>query len=317
VWHMNSLFFKGLRRPRCLERWLTPRRSPHTWRTMKTAIIGARGQLGQDLCRVLPGEIVPLNRPDVDLTKPGSLSAALAAHRPDRVINCAAYNLVDRAEDEPAEAMAVNALGVRSLALACRDVGAVLVHFSSDYVFGLDAERRVPYRETDVPGPLSVYGTSKLAGEYFVQAICPRHFVIRTCGLYGTCGQGGKGGNFVEAIHSRAAQGTALRVVNDQECTPTATADLAAAVLALIATDAHGLYHLTSSGSCTWHELACAIVELAGIPAAISSISTAEYGAKARRPRYSVLDCSKAVALGIPPLRPWREALRDYLQARR
>jgi dTDP-4-dehydrorhamnose reductase len=283
---------------------------------MKTTILGAGGQLGQDLCRALTGEIVPLGRPDVDLTRPETLAAALVPHRPDVVINCAAYNFVDRAEDEPREAFDVNALGVRALAIVCRDLGCALVHFSTDHVFGLDAERRVPYAETDAAGPVSVYGGSKLAGEHFVQALCPRHFVIRTCGLYGTRGQGGKGGNFVEAILKRAKSGATLRVVNDQECTPTATADLCTAVAALIGTDNYGLYHMTNAGSCNWFEFANAIIAAAGLAAAPTSIASAEYGARARRPHYSVLDCAKYAGLGLPRLRPWQEALRDYLAAR-
>jgi dTDP-4-dehydrorhamnose reductase len=280
---------------------------------MKTAIVGARGQLGQDLCRALSGAVVTLDRPDVDLKRPETLAAALGAHRPDMVVNCAAYNFVDRAEDEPRETFAVNALGARDLAQACRDLDCALVHLSSDFVFGLDAQRRTPYTEMDAAGPLSVYGSSKLAGEHFVQAICPRHFVIRTCGLYGRHGQGGKGGNFVEAMLKRAAAGVPWKVVDDQECTPTATADLAAAIAALIGTDAYGLYHLTNAGSCNWFQFAQAILAEAGLADRVQPTTSAAYGAKARRPRYSVLDCSKYVGLGLPPMHDWRDALRNYL----
>jgi dTDP-4-dehydrorhamnose reductase len=283
---------------------------------MKTAIVGARGQLGQDLSRTLSGAVVALDRPHVDLTRPETLVAALLAHRPDAVVNCAAYNFVDRAEDEPAEAFAVNAIGARSLALACRDAACMLVHLSSDFVFGLDTERRMPYTESDAPGPASVYGSSKLAGEHFVRALCPRHFVVRTCGLYGTRGQGGKGGNFVEAMLKRAAAGTPWKVVDDQECTPTATADLATAIVALIGTDAYGLYHLTNAGSCTWFQFAQAILAEAGLPNQVLPTTSAEYGAKADRPRYSVLDCARYAALGLPLLQPWRDALHNYVATR-
>jgi dTDP-4-dehydrorhamnose reductase len=283
---------------------------------MKTAIVGARGQLGQDLSRTLASTVIALDRPLVDLTQPETLVAALIEHRPDAVVNCAAYNFVDRAEDEPGEAFAVNALGTRALAMACRDADCVLVHLSSDFVFGLDMERRTPYTEIDAPGPVSVYGGSKLAGEHFVRALCPRHFVFRTCGLYGTHGQGGKGGNFVEAMRKRAAAGVPWKVVDDQECTPTATADLAAAIAVLIGTDAYGLYHLTNAGSCSWFEFAQAILAEAGLANRVLPTTSVEYGAKARRPRYSVLDCSKYAALGLHPMRSWREALRDYLAAR-
>ena len=165
---------------------------------MKTAVIGANGQLGRDLCPRLPGEVIPLTRTDADLTNPELLRATLTALRPDVVINCAAYNFVDKAESEPETAFAVNAWGVRNLALLCRDLDSTLVHFSSDYVFGLDAERRQPWLETDAPSPVSAYGLSKLTGEYVVQAARSEHLAIRTCGLYGTWGSGGKGGGTAE-----------------------------------------------------------------------------------------------------------------------
>ncbi len=176
---------------------------------MRYAVIGAAGQLGRDLCPRLPGEVVALGRDRADLTRPDSLRAVLSELRPDTIINCAAYNYVDRAETEPTAAFAVNAWGVRDLAAICRDLGLLLVHYSTDYVFGLDATHRSPWREEDAPGPLSVYGLSKLAGEYLVRSICPRHLVVRTCGLYGVWGSGGKGGNFVETMLRLAATGTA------------------------------------------------------------------------------------------------------------
>src|SRR6478672_4539678 len=209
---------------------------------MKFAVIGAAGQLGHDLCPRLTGEVVPLDRTRADLTDLKLLRATLTDVRPDVVVNCAAYNFVDKAEAEPEAAFAVNAWGVRQLALACRDLGCVLVHFSTDYVFGLDEARRVPYAEADAPGPMSAYGLSKLAGEYLVRALCPRHFVIRTCGLYGVWGSGGKGGNFVETMLRLAGEGKPLPVVADQVCTPSYTADVAVAAAALIGTSRYGLY---------------------------------------------------------------------------
>src|SRR6266542_3047653 len=201
---------------------------------MRTAVLGANGQLGRDLCPRLPGEVIPLGRPRVDLADAATLKPALEELRPDVVVNCAAYNFVDRAETEPDAAMAVNAWGVRALAQLCRDLGCTLVHFSTDYVFGLDETRRTPWTETDAPGPVSVYGLSKLAGEYLTRAICPRSFVVRSCGLYGLWGSGGKGGNFVETMLRVAGQGKPLRVVADQTCTPSYTVDVATAAAALI-----------------------------------------------------------------------------------
>lgn len=284
---------------------------------MKYAVLGALGQLGRDLCPRLSGDVVALNRERLDLTRPETIRPALEALRPDVFINCAAYNFVDQAEAEPEAAFAANAWGVRMLAQACRDLNCVLMHFSTDYVFGLDATRRTPYAETDAPGPVSVYGLSKLAGEYVVRAICPRHFVVRTCGLYGVHGSGGKGTNFVETMLRIAGQGKPLRVVADQTLTPSYTADVAAASAALVQTDRYGLYHLTNRGACSWFEFAGAIFELAGTNADLGPTTSQAYAAPAPRPGYSVLANTAYDALGLPPPRPWREALAAYLEERR
>jgi dTDP-4-dehydrorhamnose reductase len=284
---------------------------------VKYAIIGAAGQLGRDLCPRLTGDIIPWGRDQAEITKPDLLRASLAATRPDVVINCAAYNFVDKAESEPDAAFAVNAWGVRNLALACRDLDITLVHFSSDYVFGLDTTRNTPFAETDAPGPTSVYGCSKLVGEYVVRALCPKHFVIRTCGLYGVWGSGGKGGNFVETMLRVAGQGKPLSVVHDQHCTPTYTVDVATATAALIPTGRHGLYHLTNAGSCTWFEFAAKIFELAEVQANLGPTTTAARKDPARRPGYSVLASPAYAALGLAQPRPWQEALVAYLAERR
>jgi dTDP-4-dehydrorhamnose reductase len=278
---------------------------------MRFAVIGAAGQLGRDLCPRLPGEVIALGRDRADLTHADLLRATLTDLRPDVVVNCAAFNFVDKAESEPEAAFAVNAWGVRALATICRDLGCVLVHFSTDYVFGLDEQRREPYCETDAPGPLSVYGMSKLAGEYFARAVCPKHYVVRTCGLYGLWGSGGKGGNFVNKMLDLAAQGRPLRVVADQFCMPSYTVDVALATVQLIQFQRPGLYHLTNSGACSWHEFAGAIFQEASLQADLTAIPSSDYPTPARRPAYSVL------ASTLPPLRPWREALRAYLAERR
>jgi dTDP-4-dehydrorhamnose reductase len=284
---------------------------------MRYVVLGSAGQLGRDLCPRLSGEVIALTRQHADLTHPGPLRAELVKRRPDVVINCAAYNFVDRAETEPEAAFAVNAWGVRELALACRDLGCVLVHFSTDYVFGLDAARHTPYAETDAPGPVSVYGLSKLAGEYLVRALCPRHFVLRTCGLYGVWGSGGKGGNFVETMLRLAQTGKPLPLVTDQTCTPSYTVDVAEATAALIGSQQYGLYHLTNAGATTWHDFAAAIFELAGVTLELTPITSAQFGRPARRPGYSVLANGAYQALRLPPLRPWRDALAAYLEERK
>ena len=282
---------------------------------MRTVLIGARGQLGTALAGVLTGEVVPLMREELDLTAGEQVATVLAAARPDLVINTAAYNRVDQAEDEPEAALAVNALGPRQIARWCRGASVPLVHVSTDYVFSgrLDGSRRfLPYRESDRPEPLSAYAVSKLAGEQFVRGLCPDHLIVRTCGLYGRPPQGGKG-NFVETMLRLGRERRELRVVDDQECTPTAATDLARMIAALLAAGARGTFHATNAGSLTWCELARTIFRIAHLDVTVQPITTAEYGARAARPGYSVLSTAKLTqATGLRP-RPWQEALEEYL----
>ncbi len=280
---------------------------------MKLAILGANGQLAQDFCRLLGDQAVPLSRDQADLTKPQQVRQALTALRPAIVLNCGAYTRVDQAEAEPSEAFAVNAWGVRDLALVCRDLDCVLVHFSTNYVFGLEETRARPYDETDMPGPINTYGASKWAGEPFVRSLCPKHFVIRTCGLYGRSGIRSRRTNFVETILRRAAEGQPLRVVDDQVCTPTLTTDLARAVLQLLPTSQYGLYHLTNSGACTWFEFAQAIVAQSKCSGSVIPIRSDEFAAPACRPQYSVLSNTRWLRQEFAPLRPWQDALGHYL----
>ena len=246
----------------------------------------------------------------------GSVNICRRTSRPDVVVNCAAYNFVDKAEAEPDAAFAVNAWAVRDLARACREVGSRLVQFSTDYVFGLDAGRSSPVSESDAPGPVSVYGMSKLCGEYAVLAESPDFLVIRTCGLYGVWGSGGKGGNFVETMLRVAGQGKPLRVVADQRCTPSYTADIADATVALIDRGATGLLHLTNAGDCSWHDLAAEIFSRAGVEADLTPITSEEFAAPAKRPHYSVLSMARLRELGVPEPRSWKDALGAYLAER-
>jgi dTDP-4-dehydrorhamnose reductase len=283
---------------------------------MRTAVLGAAGQLGRDLCPRLSGAVVSLSRADLDLEKPDTIPAFFAANRPDVLVNCAAYNFVDKAEADPTPAFTANGLGVRLLARECAARGVKLVHVGTDYVFGLDAARTTPFTEDDPPGPVSAYGLSKLVGEYAARVADPGHLVVRTCGLYGVWGSGGKGGNFVETMLRVAGQGKPLKVVNDQRCTPSYTADVADAIAGLIRANASGLYHVTNAGSCTWYDFAAEIFRRAGVAADLSPITSAQFGAPARRPPYSVLSNAKLAAAGIQPPRPWQEALAAYLTER-
>jgi dTDP-4-dehydrorhamnose reductase len=288
---------------------------------MRVAVIGANGQLGGDLLPPLQAaghEVWALRHADIEITDAARVSAVLQSQPLDLVINAAAYNLVDRAEDEPDVAFSVNAIGPRNLARVCEAQGRRLLHLSTDYVFGAapDQPGRA-WAETDAPQPKGGYAVSKLAGEQFVQAECSRRFVVRTCGLYGLAALRGTGkGNFVETMLRLGRDRKLLRVVHDQHCTPTSTADLANALVQLIATDAFGLYHATNSGSLTWCEFATEIFRRAQLDVHVEPITTAEFGAKAPRPAFSVLDCRKLAAVLGEPLPDWHDALARYLVRR-
>lgn len=292
-------------------------------------LIGANGQLGSDLRdalvdhAVLAASRTPLDDArhrtlQMDVTDTSALRAAVLDFRPDVIINCSAFHRVDDIERDASQALSVNALAAQRLALLCREVNCVLMHISTDYVF--DGAQRTPYVESDLPNPLSAYGASKLAGELLIRAAWPRHFIVRTCGLYGRAGTSGKGGNFVQTMlrlareQSTAAQPKPIRVVADQTCTPTYTFDLAAQLAALLETDAYGTIHATSAGVCTWHEFANAIFDIAGLQARAVPITSAEFAAPAVRPPYSVLENAALQKLGIDRMRLWRQALEEYLR---
>ena len=284
---------------------------------MKVAVIGAHGQLGTDLCRVLAAQkfsVVPLTHRDVDVSDSAQVDRVLSSIHADVVISTAAFHKVEECEKQPAQSFAVNAVGPRNLALACRQRNAVLVHFSTDYVF--DGTQRRPYTESDLPRPLNVYGVSKLAGEHMLALTWDRCFVIRTCGLYGVAGSAGKGGNFVETMLKKASEGAPIRVVDDQVLTPTFTGDLAEAVSQLIRTEAYGLYHVSEEGQCSWYEFARKIFELEKLPVNLKPVSSREFASPVQRPAYSVLSKQKLRGLGLT-MPSWEDGLRRYLAARR
>jgi dTDP-4-dehydrorhamnose reductase len=282
---------------------------------MRLAIMGAGGQLGRELTRSLSDhDVVSLTRCDCDICDGPSVRRRLEEIRPTVVVNAAAFTRVDECEDNMATAFAVNAYAVRTLASVCDALGAVLVHVSTDYIFRGD--RRRPYTEDDLPGPLNVYGISKVAGEYFVQSTCPRHFIVRTSGLYGRPGPSAGGDNFVETMLALARAGKKIRVVTDQIVSPTYTKDLARLIGCLLQTDAYGVYHVTNSGECSWHQFAERIFALSRMSPDLVTTTAVEFGAKARRPQYSVLAHRRLLDLGFPELRDWDEALAAYLQER-
>jgi dTDP-4-dehydrorhamnose reductase len=283
---------------------------------MRILITGAGGQLGTDLQRTFrEDDLIPCGHEDLEVTDAARVQEVLTARRPDMVINTAAYHKVDECESYPEKTFAVNALGPRNLAQVCQSQGIALMHISTNFVFDGFASR--PYTEQDLPGPLNVYGAAKLAGEHLVRAICPRHFLVRTTGLYGLAQHcGGKGYNFIELMIRLGRERGRVTVVNDQMVSPTSTADLAVALRQLLATEAYGTYHITNSSACSYYAFAETIFKKTGLDAVVEPVTTAAYGAKARRPLYTVLDNSRIQALGIPALRPWEEALEDYLRRR-
>ena len=282
---------------------------------MKIALIGSGGQLGNALQSRLTGEIVCLTSSTLDISDEERVRTAIPGLKPNLVINAAAYNFVDKAEDEPERALSVNGFGPRNLARVCRELEIPFVHVSTDYVFGAPSIGHVPRTTTEQPTPTSQYARSKLAGEEFVVAETPMHFIIRTCGLYGKASSPGKG-NFVETMLKKGPDLGSLRVVDDQWCTPTSTADLAQAIVDLIPTQKYGLYHATNSGSTTWFRFAREIFRQAKLRVEVVPITTADFKAKAPRPSFSVLDCSKLTSAIGRPIRPWPEALAEYLTTR-
>jgi dTDP-4-dehydrorhamnose reductase len=284
---------------------------------MKILLIGATGQLGGDLQRNNPGhEIVAPAREELDLARQGEAARAVAGLRPDAVVNCAAFHNVPKCEEEPAQAFLINCVAVRDLAAACAALGTRLVTFSSDYVFG--GERREPWREDDKPAPLQVYGISRLAGEHAALATAPSHaVVIRTCGLYGRSGAKSKGGNFVDGRVADARAGKRIEMASEQVVAPTSTDDLSRAVFALLVSPrlTAGIYHLVNDGACSWYEFTREIVRIVGGKSEVVPVDRGGRTGNMRRPLYSVLANTKARVLGVT-LRPWQEALADYLRTK-
>jgi len=283
---------------------------------VRALVAGALGQLGRELSSRLGGELAWAGgRDGLDVTDEPAVFAFVAQVKPDVVFNATAWNRVDAAEAEPERAFVVNAHAPRTLARAAADVGARLVHVSTDYVF--DGLSPRPYGEEDEPRPLSVYGASKLEGERNVLAAGAQHLVVRTSGVLGRAGSAQKGGSFVDRILEQARAGKPLRVVADQTFAPTFADELADALIALARSPARGLVHVTNAGSCTWHELALAALREAGSAAPVAAIKAAELKLPARRPAYSVLDNSRYLSLGLTRPRRWQDALRELVASPR
>lgn len=271
---------------------------------MKVLLVGRNGQVGWELARLLPGvgELHALYRHDLDLSDLDEVLRVVRESRPEIIINAAAYTAVDKAEVEPELAARVNAEAPGVMAEEAKRQGALLVHYSTDYVF--DGSNARPYLEDDAPAPINVYGRTKLAGERLIQESGCRHLILRTSWVYGT-----RGNNFYLTIARKAAKSERLRVVDDQRGVPTTSAFLAEKTIDLIASDAGGILHLVPSGETTWFGFAREIVRLSGSQSDVLPIKSDEFPSAARRPSNSVLNNRRACQILGTPFPDWRELL--------
>ena len=282
----------------------------------RALVTGGGGQLASDLEELLGGRgwaVAARSRAELDVTDDDAVARAFEEARPEVVYNCAAFHNVDVCEREEDTSFAVNARAVKRLGQRCAEAGATLVHLSTNYVF--DGRREEPYAEHEAPSPRSIYALSKLAGEYAALAYAPDAIVVRGAGLYGLHGSASKGGNFVTRMLARAREQGELRMVADQRLQPTYTADLAAACAEAVERGARGVLHLTASGECSWHGFTLAIMELAGVDVPVEPVETTIPPGGVDRPLNGVLARPAADAAGLTPLRPWKDALQDYMSA--
>ncbi len=273
---------------------------------MKILLTGRSGQVGSELQAMLH-PAVAADRATLDLADAGAIRQMVRETKPSVIINAAAYTAVDKAENEADLALRINGVAPGVLAEEAKRADALLVHFSTDYIF--DGTKRSPYAETDPPNPMSVYGRSKLEGEARIRAAGCRHLILRTAWVYG------RGSNFVRAILRQAEKGAALRVVNDQVGAPTWARDIARVTSDLLKTGAEGTFNASAAGNASWYGVALEILRLTGRAVEVKPVNTADYGAKAPRPAYSVLDNGKLRTSGVTPIGDWRGRLAEHLKS--
>ncbi len=280
--------------------------------TMKILVIGAHGMLGRELVGRLSnpsgGEVIGVDREHIDITQGNDTSEFIGQVRPDVIVNCAAFSNVDVCETQISEAFAVNAAGIKNIALAGKQTGAKVIHISTDYVF--DGGKNKPYIETDTPNPISVYGKSKLEGELAVQETGGNFAIIRTAWLFGQHRK-----NFVTTMLDLGRKNRSVSVVTDQRGSPTYTADLSDAIRTAILKDIKGIYHVTNSGTCSRYEWAKKIFELAGEQVTVLPVKTEDYKRAARVPQNSSLNCTRYTADTGHVMRHWQEALEEYMKS--
>jgi dTDP-4-dehydrorhamnose reductase len=284
----------------------------------RIAVFGSSGQLGVELCSELKRrgfEVRGFERVALDISNSEKVERALAELEPFAVFNAAAYNQVDVAEREPVAAYEANALGVMNLAIACRQIDARLVHFSTDYVF--DGRLGRPYVETDATHPTGAYAVSKLAGELYSQAYLERPIIVRTSGVFGPGGLRTARGNFPELMLRLASEGKPIRVVEDHVASPTYAPALASRALDLLERDLDGIFHIGGGEAISWFDYARLIFKKAGVDANLMPTNEREYRTSARRPKFSALENARLRACNIAPMPPLTQAVEDYLVARK
>ena len=281
---------------------------------MKIAVIGANGQLGTDLMEVLAAnhDVIGLNHNDVEITDIDSVKRVLSAITPDLVLNTAAYHIVPEAEKFPDKAFTTNGAAVLNLAKISHDLNIRFLHYSTDYVF--DGKKQQPYTEDDSPGPLNVYATTKLAGEYFALNYSDKSYVVRVSGIYGKVPCRAKGGNFITTMVKLAKEKPEVRVVNDEILTPTPTYWIAKNTEALIKTDKYGLYHMSCEGEVSWYEFAKVIWDTLGLKTPLYAASVNDFPLVVKRPFYSVLENKNLNKIGINMMPEWKNSLKDFLK---
>jgi len=278
---------------------------------MKIAIIGSTGQLGTDLMKTLKHEheAIGLTHQDIEVTNYNSC-LILREHRPDVIINTAAFHKTDQCEEEPLKTFHVNAIGAKNVATISKEIQATTIFISTDYVF--DGSKNEPYTEDDTANPINTYGISKLAGELYTKQN-PKHYIVRLASLFGVAGASGKGGNFVETMITKAKKNEIISVVDDMWMSPTYTKDAATTIKKIIESNLpFGTYHVTNQGYCTWFQFSQEIFKQTGLNSTLKPIKTNQLQTKAKRPRFSALKSIKLPKHGLK-MRDWKEALRHYL----
>lgn len=277
---------------------------------MKILILGSQGQLGKEFTEYLKNkeEVYAFSHSELDILDSKKLINVIQEIRPDCVINCAAYTKVDKAEEEIEECFKINVIGAKNVSYASYKIGAKIIYFSTDYVF--DGNKDIPYKEFDFTNPLSIYGKTKLLGEEYTKVHNPNHLILRISWLYGI-----HGNNFVKTIVKKGIEEKKLRIVEDQKGSPTYTLDVVKQTLKLIEEDKVGIYHASNQGEVSWYEFAKKIFELLNLNnIEITPIKTGDYPAKAKRPKYSVLENYYLKLENLNMMRDWESALKDFLK---